>query len=282
MSIRQIVASAIFTLLALTASAQTKIPEKAFINNCLKATKKIFELQKKIQDLHPLLKKVYQIAVVENNQMYMFNFDQQSGAYKFSKKQETPFPMPAGLKASFPVNNVPTCVVSKDIFDSLEGYVIIFHEFMHCAQMEICENSLKETLEIAKIPYEKKDFSWELNHPFPYNNAEFNKHYPKLMHALDANEESHVVQAKTGLKNCLNQIDFQYMNWQEWKEGFARFIENKIRHRLKLKTKETLPPPPLNRGAFYIGGAKTIEYLSRQDPAIILDLQALFLKIRSL
>jgi hypothetical protein len=36
------------------------------------------------------------------------------------------------------------CVVTGEVFDSLEGIVTIFHEFVHCQQFETCERELKQ------------------------------------------------------------------------------------------------------------------------------------------
>lgn len=37
------------------------------------------------------------------------------------------------------------------------------------------------------------------------------------------------------MKDTLTTPDYEYMVWEEWKEGFARLIENRIRNNLELK-----------------------------------------------
>ena len=66
------------------------------------------------------------------------------------------------------------------------------------------------------------------------------------------------------------------MIWQEWKEGFARLIENKIRIYLKLVKNNSGYKQPYSRVTFYYGGAKFINYLSKENPGLYLDIEMLF------
>jgi len=77
-----------------------------------------------------------------------------SREYRFQKKATEPFSIPKGIKASFPLScydGKPSCVVTREIFNSLKGYITIFHEFIHCSQMNTCEQKLKNTLLVAQI-----------------------------------------------------------------------------------------------------------------------------------
>jgi len=71
-------------------------------------------------------------------------------------------------------------------------------------------------------------------------------------------------------------FDHEYMVWQEWKERFARLIENKIRTNLKLKENNYGCKRPYTRVTFYYGGAKFINYLSKKNPELYLDIEMLF------
>jgi hypothetical protein len=51
------------------------------------------------------------------------------------------------------------------------------------------------------------------------------------------------------------------MCWQEWKEGFARKIENDIRQRFKLELNNSGRFAPFDRIVFYYGGEQFIRYL---------------------
>ena len=43
-----------------------------------------------------------------------------------------------------------------------------------------------------------------------------------------------VMEKRAALRQSLSRDDREYMVWQEWKEGFARLIENRIRGRSEL------------------------------------------------
>ena len=51
------------------------------------------------------------------------------------------------------------------------------------------------------------------------------------------------------------------MIWQEWKEGFARYIENLIRGRLGINRNTKELQIPFNRVCFYEIGSKYIDLL---------------------
>src|SRR4030066_86834 len=124
-----------------------------FIIEIEEALKSFVQLQKEIDEIHPLLKYFHPIAIVEDNHFYIFDFDTLTNEYKFIKKDTILFPMPEMVRTSFPLSGYdgkPACIVTKDIFDTKDGYVTIFHEFMHCNQMLICEHKLKEGLIIAQ------------------------------------------------------------------------------------------------------------------------------------
>ncbi len=265
----------------LSAYSQSHSEEK-FIKHCIQGTQKLFEIQKKVKDIHPFLYKFHPIVIVENDHFYIFNYDSIKGSYIFSNKQPTPFPLPSGVQASFPVNGIPSCVVTKKIFDSLNGYVTILHEFMHCCQAEICETKLKKKLILGRKGLEENDPMWELNHLFPYENPEFVRTYSKLIEGLDSDNKKIIVECRHQLRKILNKADFEYMVWQEWKEGFARLIENKIQAKLKLDINNYGLKRPYNRVTFYVGGAKIIQYLSLENNESFLNIELLFDKIISL
>ena len=66
------------------------------------------------------------------------------------------------------------------------------------------------------------------------------------------------------------------MIWQEWKEGFARYIENKLRRKLELEERRGPLTPPFDRVTFYTGGALFISLLVEEDESLEEDIEALF------
>ena len=190
--------------------------------------------------------------------------------------------VPKRIRAAFPLDfyqNKIACVISDDAFESLEGYILIFHEFMHCNQWEICEPKLKQKLGIYKEALKEKNYSWELNYPFPFSNPKFVKIYSNFMDALDKGKKEDIFDLRKELKEILSKDDFEYMVWQEWKEGFTRFIENKIRKRLGVEENHRGKDQPFSRVTFYEGGAKFIEYLSKNNPSLLVNIEELFYTI---
>ena len=243
---------------------------------------KLFEIQDRINNIHPLLKKVYPIAIVEENYFLIFDTDSSGKKYVFIKKSFTPESLPKRITAAFPLEcygNKTACIITGEIVGTLEGYVTIFHEFVHCYQCEICEQKLKQTLQIAQRAMVKKEYSWELNYPFAYNDNKFIERYSLFLNALKEIKLNEIFQIRNQLRQILGKDDFEYMVWQEWKEGFARFIENHIRIRLGLKENFYGIEKPYHRITFYQGGAWFIEFLGKYEPELLLNIERLFHKM---
>ena len=241
-----------------------EVPDQTIISEVDTALHQLITMQKDIKDLHPFLNQFHPIAIVENDHLYIFDFDPLSKKYQYQKKEPVPFPMPEGIRASFPLSSYggkPSCVVSRDIFESLNGYILIFHEFIHCSQANTCEYKLKERLKVARIAAENNDYSWEINHPFPYQDSAFVTDYSHFLDALNKNNHKEVIEYRTKLKRNLNQVDFEYMVWQEWKEGFARLIENKLQSKYGIEENQYGKEKPYSRITFYYGGANFIKYI---------------------
>jgi hypothetical protein len=81
------------------------------------------------------------------------------------------------------------------------------------------------------------------------------------------------------MKEHLNQFDFEYMMWQQWKEGFARYIENLIRSRMGLGINDKELKPTFDRVSFYCIGSKTIDILIDKNSELNGNLEGLFYKM---
>jgi hypothetical protein len=240
---------------------------------------KIITLQKKIQNFHPFLKKSYPIAVVEGDDFLIYDFDLKKKQYVFVKAAQPAMIVPEGVRAAFPLefyDNKMACIVSGDVFNDLSGYATIFHEFIHCGQMECCELKLKSKLKVAQEAMAKNDFMWELNHAFPYEDTVFSEVYTIFLDAASKKDLEGIFRCRTYLKEMLNEQDYEYMVWQEWKEGFARLIENKIRQKFDLKENHGGIDPPFSRVTFYEGGSLYIEALFGKDKTLKNDVEKLF------
>ena len=244
---------------------------------------KLTQLQGEIADIHPYLQHLHPVAVVEGDSLFIFDVDSTQHAYSFRTKLPAPFPMPRGIRASFPLESYggkPTCVVSREVFDSMKGYATIFHEFVHCTQFLTCENELKEGLSITRAAAQARNYSWEINHPFPYEDPGFVRDFSGFLQALAGQDTGDIRRARRSLEHHLSAVDHDYLTWVMWKEGFARFIENEIRARYGLEANHGGKDQPYNRVAFYFGGEQFIRHLIRNAQGRPVDVRQLFSQMR--
>jgi hypothetical protein len=240
---------------------------------------KVQELQHQIRDVHPLFEKTYPIAIVEADTFLVFDVIEDETGYQLVKKAPTPMPIPVGVRAAFNLecyDNRIACVVTGEVFDKLEGYTTIFHEFVHCHQASTCEMKLKQSLQVARRAMEVGNYMWELEYLFPYDSPDFIETYTALLHAVDANQGEEALRTHRGLRKFLQPLDFEYLIWQEWKEGFARLIENRLQWRFNMLENHYGREQPYHRITFYEGGAGVIAALSQAEPELYTDLEKLF------
>ena len=247
--------------------------------------REVFSLRDQIKNIHPILENLYPVAVAEGEDLLIFKPDEVRKIYGLALRTPAPMPIPEGIRAAFPLEalgNKPACVVTGEVFDSLEGYVLIFHEFVHCHQFLTCEPKLKERLLVYRRAMEKKDYMWELQHPFPYTDPAFEGTYRRLSQALDSGDKPAVRESRSVLRRILPEIDYEYMVWQEWKEGLARFLENRIRVRLGLAENNNGLEGSFSRVSFYAGGEKMIRFLATRDANVPRDIEKTFEAIYSI
>ena len=225
--------------------------------------RRVVEIRPEFQTIHPILGHLYPIAVAEDGKLFIFSPDAARAAYALTAAVSEPFPMPKGIRASFPLaalGNKPACVVTGEVFDTPAGLVTIFHEFVHCRQFETVETKLKGGLEIYRRALENKNFMWELEYPFPYADPEFEKSYGASLEALESGDAEKAGEIRRGMRRTLSPGDFEYLAWQEWKEGLARYFENLMRARIGLGPNDGGKAAPFSRVSFYAGGDRSSEY----------------------
>ena len=245
---------------------------------------RLFGLRDTVRDIHPVFAKLYPVAVAKDKTLRIFIPDEAARTYLLSKVVPEPFPIPKGTRAALPLealDGASACVITPEIFDEADGFVFILHEFVHCAQGATVERKLKDELGIYREAMAKKDYSWELQHPFPYTDVRFVAAYAAMFDALAAGDGALVRKHRAELARLLSADDFDYMTWQEWKEGLARHLENAIRVRLKLPVNDAGQARPFTRVTFYAGGDRLIGWLSKADSAIPADMEKTFRAIRS-
>jgi hypothetical protein len=255
------------------------------MDHYLEKINKLIPIQKSVAGLNPALYRLYPVAIAEGDQMLIHDYEAALGQYTFITKLPSPMPIPKGLRAAFQLEGFGgriACVVTPEIFNSLEGYVTILHEFVHCYQYETCEQDLKLKLDVARQAQEIGDVMWEIEHPFPYQAEAFIRAYGGFIDALGQANQANILQSRKALRSYLGLHDFEYMIWQEWKEGFARWVENCLQRELGLPINQGGSKPPFSRVSFYAGGAAYIDFLSIKNPGVVHDLEHLFDLIGSL
>jgi hypothetical protein len=253
--------------------------EKAkFIERQLASLEQICALHKEIKDIDRSLEKLGPVAVIENGVYFLFDVDESGENYEF--KMEYPYDGgdAKGIRAAYDLSFYGyrmAAVISEEAFETADGQAQIFHEFVHCFQFSEGEGSwdLKMTLAAAREAWEKRDYMWDLNHPFPYADENFINKTGELDNGYDIGKYHSEMKAE------LSEKDFEYMMWQEWNEGYARYIENLVRERFGLQKIRNSLTPPLERVVFYEIGSRYIETLIKNDSGLKGDIKALFQKM---
>jgi hypothetical protein len=122
----------------------------------------------------------------------------------------------------------------------------------------------------------KQDYMWELQYPFPYADATFIRTYKSLLLALDERDAAQAESLRKELRESLSSMDWEYLTWQEWKEGLARYLENRIRQMVGLPENKGGETEPYSRVTFYRGGDALIRFLEGQHPGISTNMERLY------
>lgn len=254
-------------------------------NRYLEQLNNLIPIHQRVASFNLALNRLYPIAIAAGDEFRIYDLDAEAGCYQFIKNAPTPMPIPVGVRAAFQLEDYGgriACVVTPEVFDTKEGYVTILHEFVHCYQYETCEQALKQQLDVARQAGENGDVMWEIQHPFPYQAEAFSRGYQRFIDAVSRSVHLDIRQARADLRAYLGVHDFEYMVWQEWKEGFARWVENRVQEILGLHLNTGGINPPFSRVVFYAGGAAFINFLHCTDPDVVADLPRLFTSLNAL
>ncbi|HHU78508.1 MAG: hypothetical protein ACOX27_02490 [Caldicoprobacterales bacterium] len=250
--------------------------------NILTMLAKLREFQSGVQNVHQLFSFSYPITIVKDDLFHIYDVTLNGNEYKLIKTEPCHFPIPHGVRAAFPLERYGdkiSAIITEEVFDTLDGFITILHEFVHCAQYNQCEMELRKQLAISEYYRKENNYMWEITHPFPYDDQTFIGLFEQYISALDDFDISRAEMIRTRLSTELKKADFEYLAWQEWKEGFARFIENKIKARLNVETNHKGREKPYNRISFYESGSKYISLIDRENEDIIADIKGLFFEM---
>jgi len=257
--------------------------DNIFIEKQIDLMDNIIKTHGEIKNIHLSLEKLYPITVINKGYFFVFDLNETGGRYEYKTKAVTSMSVSGEFLAAFPLDFYemkPSAVISNNILDNQINYIFIFHEFVHCFQMENGEFDIRKDLSIEKQEMAKNNYSWELNFPFPYNDEYFIKNTAELSNYFLNGDYDSVVNNYKNMKTYLHEIEFEYMIWQEWKEGFARYIENLIRKELGLQINADILKQPFKRAHFYEIGSKYIEMLIKNNKELSANIIKLFNKIK--
>ncbi len=251
----------------------------------LEALDQLIDFHKQHAHIHAVLSKPQPVAIAREDQFWIYDFNPDQKRYYLIKKAPVPMPIPQGVRAAFQLeayHSKTACVVTEEVFEDINGYVTILHEFVHCSQFQNGEQALKKQLKIAQKAQKAGDVMWEIQHPFPYDQETFIRAYADLFQNLESKDRGGILAARKRLEKCLPEMDFEYLIWQEWKEGFARWIENQLQKRLGIPINTGGRAQPFKRVSFYAGGAGMINWLHNIDPEATQNLNRLFNTLKTI
>lgn len=237
----------------------------------------VLEIQCNMQQIHPLYKRYYPLVIVKNNSCYLYDCIDGSG-YSLIKVFKAMMRIPDDITACFRLDDYHgkyCCIIGYELISKAIFPIMCLHEMVHCYQGEYVEEDLKKNLMIA----DEQSPLWEIQYPFNYKNKKFIELFNEYLHALRHDDINHLKLKKKVLLDNLNVKDKEYLLWQEWKEGFARFMENEARKHLGFKENLYGDKPPFSRISFYRSGDLFINHLHGYDSKLIHDLKKLFFNL---
>lgn len=151
---------------------------------------------------------------------------------------------PTDLLATFPaVGGLSTIVIGQAentaSKTSTPWVITLMHEHFHQLQ-DAQPNFFKET-EGLNLSRGDQTGMWMINYPFPYTTPEVSQQVAVLVRlnveAIEAKDQvafssklRAYLEARDALKKMLSADDYKYLSFQLWKEGIARYTEDRVAH----------------------------------------------------
>jgi len=249
--------------------------QAAFMDNVIK-------MHDKVKTVHVSLEKLYPITVIHNGYFYIFDKNEAGNKYEFKRKVETSVVVSGEILTAFVLDFYdlkPSVVISENMIGNLGNDILVLHEFVHCFQLENGAIEIKNGLSIQRQEMAKSNYTWEIDFSFPYSNKFFiNKTEELARDFANGNYES-VEVYRNCMRAYLHKDEYEYMIWQQWKEGFSRHVENLIRKELGLRLNGNILIQPFSRVHFYEIGNKYIEMLIKKDKGLDENIVKIFNKM---
>ena len=148
------------------------------------------------------------------------------------------------LLATFPaVGGVSTIVIGQaenTVSKTSTPWVItLIHEHFH--QLQDSQPDFYKEVEALNLSRGDQTGMWMLNYPFPYSTPEVSQQFSVLARllvegmeaktsALHSSKLASYLEARNKLKKILSADDYKYLSFQLWKEGIARYTEDRVAH----------------------------------------------------
>ncbi|HET6979888.1 MAG TPA: hypothetical protein VFI24_26385 [Pyrinomonadaceae bacterium] len=146
------------------------------------------------------------------------------------------------LLATFPaVGGISTIVIGQaentDSKTSTPWVITLMHEHFH--QLQDSQPNFFKDITALNLSRGDQTGMWMINYPFPYESPQISGQFAVLVQllvdAIQTNREadfnaklSAYVAARDKLKQSLSADDYKYLSFQLWKEGIARYTEDRV------------------------------------------------------
>ena len=239
----------------------------------------IIKIHDSVKNIHVSVEKLYPITVINDGYFFVFDKNEIGDKYELRRKVETSVVVSNDILTAFHLDFYdmkPSVVISKDMLVNPGNDILVLHEFVHCYQLENGSLEIRNGLSIQGQEMAKKNYNWEIDFPFPYNNEYFIDKTVELAGCFANGKYEDVIIYRNCMRTYLHKTEYEYMIWQLWKEGFARYVENLIRRELGLKLNGNVLRPPFGKVHLYEIGSKYVEMLIKKDKKLNDDIIKIF------
>lgn len=148
------------------------------------------------------------------------------------------------LLATFPaVGGVSTIVIGQAentaSKTSTPWVITLMHEHFH--QLQDTQPNFFKDVQGLNLSRGDQTGMWMINYPFPYETPEVSRQFSVLVQllvealqakqiAVFSSKVAAYLEARSELKRMLSADDYKYLSFQLWKEGIARYTEDRVAH----------------------------------------------------
>jgi len=241
----------------------------------------IIKMHNEVKNINISLEKLYPITVIDDGYFFVFDKNEKGDKYELMRKVQTSIVVSSEILTAFHLNfydNKPSVVISKNMLMNSGNYILVLHEFVHCFQLDNGAIEIRNGLSIhnQKIA---NNYNWEVDFPFPFKNQYFIDKTTELSACFSKGNYDYTEVYRNCMRAYLHKAEYEYLIWQEWKEGYARYVENLIRKELRLQLNSNILIPPFGKVHLFEIGSKYIEMLLEKEKGFNDDIVKLFHKM---